>query len=49
MCGHNWQKVNDAWICNKCGFTRLPNGQVLFDKKYPAVIKRKQGKRSNKL
>ena len=42
MCDHCWHKVNDVWVCAKCGFTRLPTGTIFFDKQYPNVIKRKR-------
>mgnify|MGYP003201858938 FL=1 len=45
MCDHLWQRVNDVWVCAKCGFTRLPTGQIMFDKQYPNALKRKRTER----
>ena len=33
MCGHNWRKVNDVWVCLNCGLTRTHDGKILFDRK----------------
>ena len=32
MCAHEWKKVNDTWICMRCGLTRLEDGFILYDK-----------------
>ena len=32
MCNHAWKKVNDVWVCVKCGLTRLESGHIFFDK-----------------
>lgn len=45
MCDHAWKKVNDVWVCAKCGFARLPTGEVMFDRQYPNAIKRKRAER----
>ena len=36
-CGHQWKKVNDVFVCVRCGITRLPNGKIYFDRKLPNV------------
>ena len=33
MCNHQWKKVGECHVCIRCGITRLPNGQIFFDKK----------------
>ena len=47
MCGHSWVKMNDISVCKKCGLTLLPNGKVMFDRKFPDYLKRKKVKRKN--
>lgn len=32
MCSHEWKKVNEIFVCMRCGLTRTPNGNLLFDK-----------------
>ena len=49
MCSHDWRKVNDVWVCIRCGITRTPSG-VIFDRRianYKAK-KKKKGKRGKK-
>lgn len=40
-CSHSWQKINDVFICTRCGFTRLPRGNVLFDRHLPNYKRKK--------
>ena len=44
-CGHNWQKVNDCYVCVKCGLTRTLDGKMIFDRK---IANYKPKKRKNK-
>lgn len=49
MCGHSWQKIGECWVCIKCGITRLPNGQLYFDRKLPNYKPKKtKGKKHGK-
>jgi hypothetical protein len=34
MCAHEWRKVNDVWVCVRCGLTRISDGNILFDKPF---------------
>ena len=34
MCSHAWKKVNDIWVCMKCGITRIDN-TIIFDNELP--------------
>lgn len=45
MCAHNWKKYGNVWACIKCGLTRLPNNNILFDRE---LINYKSEKRKNK-
>lgn len=33
MCSHHWKKVNDAYVCIKCGITRTLDGKYIYEKK----------------
>lgn len=35
VCKHQWYKVNDIYICLKCGFTAIKanKGQIILDRK----------------
>ena len=33
MCPHNWRKINDVFVCLRCGLTRTVDGKILFDRK----------------
>ena len=36
MCPHTaWKKVNDVYVCMRCGLTKTYDGRVLFDRKLP--------------
>jgi hypothetical protein len=35
MCSHVWKRIEDTQFCVRCGLTRLPNGQMFFDRKLP--------------
>ena len=43
MCGHQWKKVNDVYVCIKCGLTKTYDGKIIFDRKLPNNTKK--GKR----
>lgn len=32
MCTHDWKKVNDVWVCVRCGITRIYDGTIIFDR-----------------
>ena len=44
MCGHEWKKVNEVWVCLRCGLTKMPDGRILFDRKLPNVKSKKRKK-----
>ncbi len=46
-CNHVWEKIVNVRICMKCGITKLPNGQIFFDRKY--IKKPKTNKRIKKV
>lgn len=49
MCSHCWRKVNDVWICTKCGLTRLIDGRFYFDHQYRDIAgKKRRRRRENK-
>ena len=35
MCKHLWIKINDIYVCKKCGITRIEDGKIIFDRKLP--------------
>ena len=42
MCNHgNTVKVNDVWVCLRCGLTRTYDGKIIFDRKIANHKKRK--------
>ena len=45
MCSHNWLKVNSVSVCTRCGLTRLANGAIIFDRKFPNYKKKKRKKK----
>lgn len=45
MCGHDWKKINDVWVCLRCGLTKTYDGRFLFDRK---IINYKSKKRKVK-
>ena len=45
MCSHSWQKINDVFVCTKCGITRTFDGKIIFDRK---IVNYKPKKRKNK-
>ena len=42
MCPHIWKKYNEVHFCVRCGLTRLPNGQIFFDRKLPTYKSKKR-------
>lgn len=44
MCGHQWQKVNDVWVCMRCGLTRTYDGKIMFDRKIVNVRRKQHAK-----
>ena len=48
MCPHaTWKKINDVYVCVRCGLTKTYDGRILFDRKlvnYKSK-RRKGGKR----
>ena len=44
MCSHIWVKVNEVFVCARCGLTRTPDGRLLFDKKAVNYKQKKQKK-----
>lgn len=50
MCSHEWKKINDVWVCLRCGITRLPQG-IMFDREivnYQSSKKAKKARRKKK-
>lgn len=47
MCPHTaWKKVNDVYVCMRCGLTKTYDGRVLFDRKLPNYkLKKRKAKR----
>jgi hypothetical protein len=45
MCNHIWQKVNDVFVCSRCGLTRTTSGKIIFDRKLPNYKKKRKRKR----
>lgn len=45
MCGHEWKKVNDIYVCVRCGLTKTYDGRIFFDRK---VVDYKQKKRKRR-
>lgn len=46
MCNHIWERINDVFVCQKCGLTRTYDGKILFDRKLPNMkLKKRKGKR----
>lgn len=43
MCAHEWKKVNDIWVCMRCGLTRTETGHIQYDK--PIVNYKRRRKR----
>lgn len=35
MCPHEWLKVNDVFVCLRCGLTRTYDGKIMFDRGLP--------------
>lgn len=48
LCSHEWLKVNDVWVCLRCGITRLPEGDVMFDRRLPNYKPKKKKARKKK-
>lgn len=44
MCSHAWRKVNDVYVCLRCGLTRTKGGKIMFDKKIVNYKPKKQKK-----
>lgn len=32
MCSHQWRRVNDCFVCMRCGITRTHDGKIIFDR-----------------
>lgn len=47
MCPHTWKKLNDVFVCLRCGMTRTNDGKIFFDRKIVNYRpkKRKGGKK----
>ena len=45
MCSHNWQKINDVYVCMRCGLTRTYDGKLIFDRKIANYKPKKRKKR----
>lgn len=48
MCSHVWKKINDCFVCMRCGITRIQgDNKVIFDRKLPNYKsnKKKGGKK----
>lgn len=45
MCGHQWKRINDTWVCIRCGLTRTYDGRILFDRKLPNYKSKKRKKK----
>lgn len=48
MCPHIWKKVNEVFVCTRCGLTRTPDGKILFDRKITNIKLNKQKKNKQK-
>lgn len=46
MCCHSWKRIGECWCCTKCGITRLPNGQIFFDRDLPNCENSKKKKKA---
>lgn len=44
MCKHQWVKVNDVYVCKKCGMTRTPDGKIMFDRDATNICKKRRKK-----
>jgi hypothetical protein len=44
MCGHQWKKTNDVFVCVRCGMTRTYDGKIMFDRKIVNYKPKKQKK-----
>lgn len=41
MCNHTFLKMNDVTVCVKCGMTVADGKKVIFDRKLPSYIRKK--------
>ena len=48
MCSHTWQKINDVFVCMRCGLTRTYDGKIIFDRKLVNRKSKKVKKHANK-
>lgn len=46
MCNHTYKKINDVWVCIKCGLTRTITGKIIFDRKLPNYKSKRRRNRS---
>ena len=44
MCSHDWRKINEVWVCMRCGITKMPDGKIFFDRKLPNYKPKKKGR-----
>lgn len=42
MCGHQWRKLNDVYICVRCGLTKTYDGKIIFDRRLPSKLNKKE-------
>lgn len=45
MCAHQWKKINDVYVCVRCGLTKIYEGPILFDRHLPNVNMKKRKKK----
>ncbi len=48
MCNHDWVKVNDVRVCQKCGLTVTRDGKMFFDFRFPGFAQNKKKARRKK-
>ncbi len=48
MCGHDWEQVNDCFVCLRCGLTRTFDGKILFDRKLADINKNHTGRQAKR-
>ncbi len=44
MCRHSYVKINDVYVCRKCGLTITFDGKIIFDKRFPNYNAKKRRK-----
>ena len=39
------ERVNDVWVCLRCGLTKTYDGRIMFDRQLPNVKSKKRKKK----